>query len=72
MDAKKCDRCGKYYDDYKGVCRVTENGSIEMQYRVPYNQLKILNTTYNVPDKYFDLCPDCMRGFDKWINMKGE
>lgn len=25
-----------------------------------------------VPNKLFDLCPDCMVELDKWMNKKGE
>ena len=73
MDAKKCDRCKKYYDEYVGVYKYGENGSVYQKYKLPYNQLFVNNAIHNtVSNKRFDLCPDCMMEFDKWINMKGE
>ena len=73
MDAKKCDRCKKYYEEYAGIYKCRETGSVAIKYRVPYNQLCLENAIYDgVSNKFFDLCPDCMAEFDKWINMKGE
>lgn len=73
MDAKKCDRCKKYYEEYAGIYKNSETGNIIKKYRVPYNQLYLKNAIYDgVSSNFFDLCPDCMAEFDKWINMKGE
>ena len=39
MNAKKCDRCKKYYDEYAGIHKYGETGNIVQKYRVPYNQI---------------------------------
>lgn len=74
MNAKKCDRCKKYYDEYEGIHKRSEEGTIFQNYEIPYNQLYLENEIYydEVSNKFFDLCPDCMIEFDKWINKKGE
>ena len=74
MDAKKCDRCNKYYDKYVGLNERDEKENVYQRYEIPYNRLVVCNSIYSKtgPDSSFDLCPDCMMEFDKWINKKGE
>lgn len=73
MDAKKCDRCKKYYDKYEGIYKRGKNGNVVQRFKIPCNQLFISNSIYNeVPDIPFDLCPDCMMELNKWLNKKGE
>lgn len=61
--AKKCDRCGKFYETYNAT-KDSENISGIM--------------TLNLDDqrKYYshepiDLCPKCKVSFDKWLGIKG-
>ena len=74
MNAKKCDRCKKYYDEYAGIHKRSEEGTVFQNYEIPYNQLIINNHTYSksVPKKCFDLCPDCMIELYKWLTKKGD
>ena len=77
MDAKKCDRCNKYYDEYVGLNERNEEKNVHQRYEIPYNRLIVCNNihnkaVYSIPDSRFDLCPDCMMELDKWINKKGE
>lgn len=61
MDAKKCDRCGAFYDKYGSSKQATE--------------IKIINgDTCNrcACDKSYELCPECMREVETWINEKRE
>lgn len=57
--AKKCDRCGKLYEQYNSKNdRKNPNGTM------------ILNL--DVQRKYYshgamDLCPDCMKEFQAWL-----
>ena len=53
--AKKCDRCGEYFDrDSRG-----------------YNQVSIDNSfTLGNCLKSFDVCPTCMERFMQWMNDK--
>lgn len=57
--AKKCDRCGKLYDEY----------NLKDDEKNP-NGIMVLNLDYQ--RKYYahdvmDLCPDCMRKFQDWM-----
>lgn len=61
MDAKKCDKCNQYYDEYKIYFKKT-NGNI-----VHTNRIK-LGDTLNVYDG-FDLCPSCMRQILAFLNI---
>lgn len=57
--AKKCDRCGKLYEQYN-----SKND------RKNPNGIMVLNL--DSQRRYFahnalDLCPDCMKGFQDWL-----
>lgn len=61
--AKKCDRCGKYYEPYNFACDSEK-----------INGVKTLNIDDN--GKYFaqdtlDFCPECCEEFNIWLNRKG-
>lgn len=67
MDAKKCDRCGKFYDHYSYP--VNQSG--------PYrhgNKLMLANEIYGVNHhvKEFDLCKDCMDELEEFLGMHKE
>ncbi|MCE5213991.1 MAG: hypothetical protein LLF83_04645 [Methanobacterium sp.] len=61
-NARKCDRCGKLYEEYNvGYNKKKPNGI----------QLISLDTSH----KYFgyflmDLCPDCMDQFQEWLKQQ--
>lgn len=60
MDAKKCDRCGRYYepDVVKfsiGNVNYQNHGSV---YMYPIDLAKSI-----------DLCPECCRSFEQWLNQ---
>ena len=64
MNAKKCDRCGRYYD--KNSKHRDESFS-EEAYAAGAQ-------IYNSNNKYWgawDLCDDCLTEFFNWVNMKG-
>ncbi len=52
--AAKCDRCGKYYDYYKGKNRF---GFMAYDREADYQE--VINGGY-------DLCPDCMKSLEDW------
>lgn len=57
--ARKCDRCGKLYEEY----------NLKNDEKNP-NGIMVLNLDYQ--RKYYlhdamDLCPDCMRKFQDWM-----
>ena len=63
MDAHKCDRCGKYYDN--NVLFKAED--IESATIVGVRARFYKNNNYG-SDKAYDLCDDCIMDFYKWIN----
>ena len=62
--AKKCDRCGNFYEAYN-----TTNDS--------ENISGIMTLNLDDQRRYYsheplDLCPKCKDAFEKWFRMKGE
>lgn len=56
MNAKKCDRCGAFYESYGN--------------RKQANVIKVINADIygNCPcDKTYDICPGCMEKFETWF-----
>lgn len=63
-DAKKCDRCGKYYDDYHGVVFSEAAPSNK------YDRMNLVRADdYEGRYKRFDLCPDCMKALISFIKQ---
>lgn len=64
-NAKKCDRCGKYYQEFEPNAfdslanvirsRVTPDGVRKQIYAI---------------EKLLDLCPSCLRSLRKWVGTK--
>lgn len=61
--AKKCDRCGKFYDSYP-------IGDVPGVYNSVRRYRKIGEAKQTFESEIKDLCPECMEAFDKF--MKGE
>ncbi len=67
--ARKCDRCGKFYEQYKGN-EVSKNEKA--------NGLFLVDKDWNEEyyrRKVYDLCPDCMRkleSFSKGSNCQAD
>lgn len=59
MIAKKCDRCGKFYEHEKP--KLTKIGNI--------NAHRIAWELY-CNNRFIDLCPDCLNDFKKWFEEK--
>ena len=64
MLAKKCDRCGKFYDHYDGFDKRKING-ISMVSKNKFGSREGIS-------QEMDLCKECMNSFIKWYEMKGE
>ena len=63
--AKKCDRCGKLYEDYpKDKQTGNRNNAIRRLYKNEYGGVILQDNT-------IDLCEKCMSEFDKF-RMKGK
>lgn len=56
MDAKKCDRCGRFYEKYGGDKQANAVRKIN-------NDTAILCTC----EKTYEVCPECMRDFESWL-----
>lgn len=59
MNAKKCDRCGTFYENYNESCSKDDPNSL-----VP--------ASTDAELKYFiydtiELCPECMKSFKEWL-----
>ena len=61
-NAKKCDRCGKLYEEYNGI-RLKGQGN-------GYQYLYLGGN--NIVSKLFDLCEDCMTEVIDWIKAGGD
>ena len=60
-NAKKCDRCGKFFEPYvTDLSGYTVNGISAIR---RFNSATSYDTRIT-----FDLCPECMDGFVKWLN----
>ena len=59
--AKKCDRCGKYYDLYN-TCNGEGPNTIKLYRKDEYGNSDIIDT--------FDLCPDCCETICKLVTNK--
>lgn len=51
-EAKKCDKCGKFYEDNKRYHGIINTGNF-----VNGLTLSVIN---GIDDKHFDLCDDCV------------
>lgn len=71
MDAKKCDRCHKYYEPYRGVDPMLPHDSCT-KYFHPYNYIGFFNNIEtDTLNKYVDLCSDCMDTLRRWLEAGG-
>ena len=63
MDAKKCDRCGKFYIiEFCGCNLKTRYGKLSTyEYDVLRNESC---------EKERDLCPDCMKSLFEWFRQR--
>lgn len=59
MNARKCDRCGEFYEEY-----ATEYGSKESDTVLFVNTCSSI--TY-ITQKEFNLCKKCMSELKKWM-----
>lgn len=69
MNAKKCDRCGCYYDDNSKSKALLNNSekiskNTPRAYGIGICYKDICGTNYT---RSFDLCSDCVNQFIKWF-----
>lgn len=62
--ARKCDRCGKLYEEYNTKMSNTD-----------FNGIMFLNIDYArkyYPNAPMDLCPECLKSLHEWFGVKGD
>jgi hypothetical protein len=62
MKARKCDRCGKFYEHYDGAKTFGKSEKANAAYLID----KDLNEKY-WGHKIYDLCPDCMKELEAFL-----
>lgn len=62
MQAKKCDRCKKLYEYYENQNRFNAAAMIRI------NDVGVISRD----GPHYDLCPECMNKFDKFLNGKDD
>lgn len=61
-DAKKCDRCGKYYTPFDSTGSPLEALAASLA--------KLQSFSIEMVKPNCDLCPDCLKSFKRWFDMK--
>lgn len=64
MNAKKCGRCGKYFDPYTVTNNVGSNFENGVNYLIQANECSAYSSCHK---KVYELCLDCCESFNKWI-----
>lgn len=62
--AKKCDRCGKFYEHYPKCNKSQANAIRKIQKDDTGGTVNAFTIWV------FDLCPECMDSFEKWLKNK--
>ena len=65
MRARKCDRCGRFYDHYQGEI-------FEKTGRA--NALRLIDRYENntfISRNAYDLCPECMKELEEFLGIGG-
>ncbi len=62
-NAKKCDRCGKYYEKNETKPRIITDACFVSGLKTLAN---IPNATFN--DEHFDLCDECLEEFYRFMD----
>lgn len=66
MRARKCDRCGCYYDSYRGNTMFEETGRTNALWLIDR-----LDNEKAMSRKTYDLCPECMKELEKFLKIDG-
>lgn len=65
MDAKKCDRCGRFYEEYGDYSVGDRNFKVEKSSMIRTGTKTV--TEKFIFEKHYDLCPLCMDELDKFL-----
>ena len=73
MLARKCERCGKYHDNYEksiNAKSIGRDNDIETNSMSDINSFTFTNNVFSMNFNYiktFDLCKDCLDALVKWF-----
>lgn len=67
MDAKKCDRCNKYYEPYR-QCDEHMTRTGEVYHNVLFNGIILRSNSEYI--KNIDLCKECAKSVYEWLTKK--
>ena len=66
MRARKCDRCGCYYDTYQGIMKFEKTGRATALWLIDrFEDNKAMSR------KSYDLCPRCMQELEEFLKIDG-
>ncbi len=65
MDAKKCDRCGRFYEEYGDYSVGGRNFKVEKSSMILTGTKTV--TEKLIFEKHYDLCPLCMDELNKFL-----
>ena len=74
MNAKKCDRCGKFYIPYDGFGNGGKDWLGHDMHKYIFNSIKLVQEIGGDGDivDNIDLCQECAQKFSDWLEMKEE
>ena len=74
MNAKKCDRCGKFYIPYYGFGDGGKDWVGNKVHKYIFNGLNLIQEIEVDKDivNDIDLCQECAQDFANWLEMKGD
>ena len=67
MNAKKCDRCKKLYEEYMGQAKDANDIQLWVHSDECYSALGVEQALFIWGSRRIDLCPDCMESFKNWL-----
>lgn len=67
MNAKKCDRCGKFFDLYTVTNKRGSKFENGVNYLIQANECSEYS---NCQKKVYELCLDCCESFNEWIEKR--
>ena len=63
MNAKKCDRCGEFYEMYIQDEKIPQNYHLTI-----WDDLVDIGDDLNCED--YDICPECTTALQKWLEKR--
>ena len=69
MNAKKCDRCGAFYDSYKRKAKETDGDKIKSFFQGNRDGIRMSKSDGYI-SPHIDLCPSCLEELLRWLDNK--